>query len=219
MDTGKLQESLGPLVYGSAGSGTGSLILLEVFMDCDTHTLITVATDRSFKLWDMASLARRNQRKGSDTGIGSSSKADGMTATTATLPDKEKEQSKSFFKFSSSPRRSRSLSVKDSRDRNKARGVCFIPCVGRIIPGVCLPPSLAKFVSCAMIDHPRYPFGTFAIVSKTNSIGIVQVMDDMTRAFLFLFDLFLFFSSLLFSIFDIKSLILYTFFSFHLYLP
>ena len=167
---GKLQESIGPLVYGSAGSGIGSLILLEVFMDCETHTLITVATDRSFKLWDLALLERRNERKGSDTGMGPSSKAEGIHHSTS--QDKDREQSKSFFKFSSSPRKPQRDSVKD---RNPARGVSFIPCVGRIIPGTCLPPSLAKFVSCAAIDHPRYPFGTFAIVSKTNSIGIVQV--------------------------------------------
>ena len=181
VDTAKLQESIGPLVYGSAGSGTGSLILLEVFMDCETHTLITVATHRSFKLWDMTPLARRNEGKGSDTGVGSSSKADGINANTG--QDREREQPKSFFKFSSSPRRSQRASVKD---RNTARGACFIPCVGRIIPGTCLPPSLAKFVSCAVIDHPRYPFGTFAIVSKTNSIGIVQV-HTMICSLLFLY--------------------------------
>jgi hypothetical protein len=168
--TAKLQESIGPIVYGSAGSGTGSLILLEAFMDCDTHTLVTVATDRSFKLWDLAPLARRNERKGSDTGAGISVGAG--SGSKGQDKDREREQPKSFFKFSSSPRKSQRGSVKD---KAPSRGVCAIPCIGRIIPGTHLPPSLSKFVSCAAIHHPRYPFGTFAIVSKTNSIGIVQV--------------------------------------------
>jgi hypothetical protein len=174
--TAKLQESIGPIVYGSAGSGTGSLILLEAFMDCDTHTLVTVATDRSFELWDLAPLARRNERKGSDTGAGISvgvgSGSKGAGTGTGQDKDREREQPKSFFKFSSSPRKSQRGSVKD---KAPSRGVCSIPCIGRIIPGTHLPPSLSKFVSCAAIHHPRYPFGTFAIVSKTNSIGIVQV--------------------------------------------
>lgn len=169
--TAKLQESIGPIVYGSAGSGTGSLILLEAFMDCDTHTLVTVATDRSFKLWDLAPLARRNERKGSDTGAGISVGAG--SGSKGQDKDREREQPKSFFKFSSSPRKSQRGSVKD---KPPSRGVCAVPCIGRIIPGTHLPPSLSKFVSCAAIHHPRYPFGTFAIVSKTNSIGIVQVI-------------------------------------------
>ena len=60
------------------------------------------------------------------------------------------------------------------------RAVCALPCVGRVAspPGTTLPPTLARFVSCAPLTHPRYPFGTFVIASKTNSIGIVQAADS-----------------------------------------
>jgi hypothetical protein len=169
-------------------------------MDCDTHTLVTVATDRSFKLWDLAPLARRNERKGSDTGAGINI----GTGSGSKGHDKEREQPKSFFKFSSSPRKSQRGSVKD---KAPSRGVCAISCIGRIIPGTHLPPSLSKFVSCAAIHHPRYPFGTFAIVSKTNSIGIVQVCI-MNFNFYSLFSSLSFFSIffLFFSSFSLLSL-------------
>jgi hypothetical protein len=163
----KLQESVGPLIYGSSGSGAGSLMLLEAFMDCDTHTLVTVAADRSFKLWDMGVL-HYQERRGSatqvarDAGIASS-----LTAHTG------RDHSRSFFR-ATSPRKSKDKE-KSSKGRNALPGVCVISCVGRIAHMTSLPPTIAKFVSCAALHHPRYPFGTYAIVSKTNSIGFVQV--------------------------------------------
>ena len=142
-------------------------MLLEAFMDCDTHTLVTVAADRSFKLWDMGVL-HYQERRGSatqvarDAGIASS-----LTAHTG------RDHSRSFFR-ATSPRKSKDKE-KSSKGRNALPGVCVISCVGRIAHMTSLPPTIAKFVSCAALHHPRYPFGTYAIVSKTNSIGFVQV--------------------------------------------
>jgi hypothetical protein len=141
-------------------------MLIEAFMDCDTHTLVTVAADRSFKLWDIGVL-HYQERRGSatqvarDAGIGSS-----QTAHTG------REHSRGFFR--TSPRKSKDKE-KASKGRSALPGVCVISCVGRISHMTSLPPSIAKFVSCAALHHPRYAFGTYALVSKTNSIGVVQV--------------------------------------------
>ena len=60
--------------------------------------------------------------------------------------------------------------------------MCAIPCVGQVAspPGTSLPPSLAKFTSCTPVTHPRYPFGTFVLAAKSNSIGLVQAADTST---------------------------------------
>lgn len=137
-------------------------------MDCDTHSLVTVAADRSLKLWDLGVLHYQEGRGSAtqvarDAGIGSA-----QTAHTG------REQSRGFFKSSNSPRKGRDRD-RASKGRNALPGVCSIPCVGRIVHGTSLPPNIAKFVSCAALHHPRYPFGTYVLASKTNSIGFVQV--------------------------------------------
>ena len=168
-------------------------MLLDAFMDCDTCTLLTVAGDRSFRLWDIGLLSHyqstsntsssnnNNSNSDSNSSSASSDVRGGIRSSNPTISSAHTTDTKknSFFKFSSprkgKPESSHSRPQKGIPATSTLPGVCSIPCVGRITPGNSLPPSLMKFVSCCVLNHPRYPFGTFAVVSKTNSIGIAQV--------------------------------------------
>ena len=143
-------------------------MLLEAFVDCDSHTLVTVAADRIFKLWDMGSVNQDSKGYPDGQQIGGNLNSSHTSSI---------RESRRFFKFPSSPKRKSDASGRVQRMRNSLPGVSSIPCVGSISTGSSLPPNLSKFVSCAVLDHPRFPFGTYAIVSKSNSIGIVQVIE------------------------------------------
>ena len=163
------------------------MMLLDAFMDCDTSTLLTVTGDRSFKLWDIGVLSHHQNSNDNHTNSANNDSSSCVINTvssrspapTSTHSDDRKKSS--FFKFSSSKKgkseSSHSRSHKEIPVPSVLSGVCLIPCVGRIVQGSSLPPSLMKFVSCCILNHPRFPFGTFAIVSKSNSIGIVQVSE------------------------------------------
>ena len=202
----RLQESIGVLTNGSAGSGSAYQMLLEAYMDCDTNTLVTVTGERSFKLWDIGVLSHYqhntnannnshynnfNNNNNSSHSINSndsnmiqnsptpttpvsisSDHTHTPTQTTHTPTQTLDQKKNRFFKFSTSKK-----NIPDSHRTGKGTlpGTCIVPCVGRIAAGSALPSTLSRFVSCAILDHPRYPFGTFVLVSKTNSIGIVQV--------------------------------------------
>ena len=178
---------MGALTPGSAGSGTGagSLMLLDAFMDCDTSTLITVTGDRSFKLWDIGVLSHHQDSNGynansaNNDNSSSGIKVVSSRSPAVTSAHSDDRKKSTFFKFSShrkgKPELSHSRSLKEIPAPSVISGVCSSPCVGRVAQGNSLPPSLMKFVSCCVLNHPRFPFGTFGIVSKSNSIGIVQV--------------------------------------------
>lgn len=54
-----------------------------------------------------------------------------------------------------------------------------ISCVGKAKPRSDLSGPIAKFTSCAPIEHPRFPTGTFAVCAKNSAVGIVQVHESL----------------------------------------
>ena len=64
----RLEESIGAIMRGTAGSGSGlsALALLDVFADEETQTLVTVTGDRVIRLWDMTVLSHAYNIRGKD---------------------------------------------------------------------------------------------------------------------------------------------------------
>jgi hypothetical protein len=169
----KLSESIGPLSHGTAGSKNNSLLLVDAYMDKDTNTLITLNGERSYKVWDLSII---NQS---------------MNKTSSLTPKKKSSQNGwgmlgSKMTDTSHKRRSVDYSKKLTRKNSFSLalpGVCSIPCLERFVPGN-LPPNLCKYVSCTMVTHPRYPVRTYAVVAKSNSIGILQSGDGAGEVYI-----------------------------------
>ena len=62
----RLEESIGVISRGTAGSGSGpsALVLLDVFADEETQTLVTVTGDRVVRLWDLTVLSHAYNIRG-----------------------------------------------------------------------------------------------------------------------------------------------------------
>lgn len=144
------------------------MLLIDAYMDSDTNTLITMDGERSYTVWDLAILNQNNMNK---TSLLSQWKRKNYKAW-GTMSSKNTDngsQKKLAVDYPKKSKRNNSFSL-------ALPGVCSIPCLGRFVPGN-LPPNLCKYVSCTMITHPRYPVGTYAVVAKSNSIGILQSGD------------------------------------------